>query len=144
MLFQQNKTARGQAGSFHRAGEHTDRVRAIGSGRCQNSSACSLLQKNVGHFRPGFIENSLRVCLRAHKRVVVQCSRSDDASLHQLPESVAGKRDVQVPVDGRTIKANTIVALQDVPVRSLGRESRGRISWTEGTVATAVQPGCSH
>src|SRR5262249_25668005 len=102
-------------------------------------SACSLLQKNSRHFRPGFIENLLRVCLCAHKRVVVQCSRSDDASFHQLQKAVAGKRDVQVPIDGRTIEADTVVALQDVLVRSLrGNHAVTLISWTEETVATTV------
>src|SRR5579883_2042843 len=144
MFFQQNETARRQTGGFHCPCEHTDRVRAIGSGRRQNCGSCSVLEKKARYFRPGFLQDPLRVCLRAHERVVVRCPRGDHALLDQFQKAVARKGDVQIPVNGRAIEADAVVALQNIAVWSMcGNRTIALISRTERTVATAVQARCS-
>ena len=60
-----------QAALFQGAGEHTDRVRAVRSGGCEEDDLDPFAPQELRHLRPGLVRDTPWVPLSAHKRVVV-------------------------------------------------------------------------
>ena len=73
VLLEQDQSGGRQSAGLQGSGEHTDRVRAVGSGRRENRGIRPFIQEQARNGGPGLIHDLLRVRLRTHKRIVIVC-----------------------------------------------------------------------
>ena len=105
--------------------------------------------KALCHFRPRGFDQGLGIAERTHEGVIIFRQATNDPFVHQLPQAIHGKRDVQIAHDGRVIKADADMALQDIGSLRCGRnDAVGRVSALgvadEGLVIAQMQSGAGH
>ena len=73
VLLHQDQSCGGKSAGLERSGKHTDRVRAVRSGRRENRGIRPFIQEKARNGGPSLIHDFLRVRLGAHKGIVIVC-----------------------------------------------------------------------
>ena len=97
------------------ARQHTDRVRAQGSGAGQKYDVDAFRSQPPRDFRSGLLQKTVvRRTLGAHEGETGPAEASDFAPRHEFACAVQGEHDVDVPLKGGAIEADAGMTLDDV------------------------------